>query len=51
MPWDITKNPNGTYTVVSKKSGRVAHVKNKKNLRGYLYHASQGADKGKVKHG
>ncbi len=51
MPWDIKKNKDGSYTVISKVSGRTAHVKNKRNLRGYLYNASQGKDKGKVKHG
>jgi hypothetical protein len=47
MPWDIVKNKDGSYTVTSKVSGRTAHVKSKKNLKGYLYHASQGKDKGK----
>ena len=51
MPWDVKKNKDGSYTVTSKVSGRTAHVKNAKTLKGYLYHASQGKDKGKVKNG
>lgn len=46
MPWDVKKNKDGSYTVTSKVSGRTAHVKNKKNLRGYLYHAGKGDRKG-----
>ena len=46
MPYDIRKNKGGGYTVKSKVSGRVAHVKTKANLRGYLWHSEHGAGNG-----
>ena len=42
MPWTVTKLKGGKYRVKSKVSGRVAIVKGKKNLKGYLWHAEHG---------
>ena len=43
MPYDVTKDKNGSYVVKKKSTGEVvARPKDEKGLRGFLFHATKG---------